>query len=257
MSGIQNTLTDLVQTLRQGMFGGGFNSSALPSSSSTTAAEYAGTLAFGASPGASMHHRRAEVGSSPSFNARGTVNPYIGGSMDAAQRPSHATPGHSWAPSLAAPKDRRRDKGGTDSLPPSRSGSEAPEDILGTEEIINPLGSMSKLAEAAVERAREEETRSEEDLGVTPLKRTHSRDHLGTKKARHGHQRTIVEAQGLPQPVLDPPKSKKKAHTHSLLDVVDEGIVSEEEARELMAIYYQGSSHFIPCYDQQYDTWDS
>lgn len=143
-------------------------------------------------------------------------------------------------------------------MPPSRSGSEAPEDILGTEGIVNPLGSMSKLAEAAVERAREEETRSEEDLGITPMKRSLSHEHQTSKKARHGLQRAVVEAQGLPQPVSDTRKPKtKKTHVHSLLDVVDEGIVSEEEARELMNIYFQGSSHFIPCYDPQYDTWDS
>lgn len=240
------------------MLGGGFNASTLgPSSSSATG------MATGFPSTSLDQHRAVDVDSTssrtPSFSTRGTLNPYIGAYFDAAQqRHSHATPGHSWVPSLATTKDRQRDKGGTDSLPPSRSGSEAPEDILGTEEIINPLGSMSKLAEAAVERAREEETRSEDDLGVTPLKRSHSRDHFGAKKARHEVERTIVESQGLPQTVSDGPKPKsKKTHVHSLLDVVDEGIVSEEEGRELMAIYYQGSSHFIPCYDQQHDTWDS
>lgn len=253
------------------MLAGGFNVATPAPSSSTSgvATDYHGALSYGASSGAPLpQHRATHVDTSrpPSFSSRGTVNPYIGGTFDAAsghpnvvqQRHAHASTGHSWVPSLATTKDRQRDKGGTDSLPPSRSGSEAPDDILGTEEIINPLGSMSRLAEAAVERAREEESREEDGHGVTPLKRSLSREHLGSKKARHGVPRVIVEAQGLPQPVSDASKAKaKKTHVHSLLDVVDEGIVSEEEARELMAIYYQGSSHFIPCYDQQHDTWDS
>jgi len=139
------------------------------------------------------------------------------------------------------------------SLPPSRAGSEGPDDILAPDEIINPLGSMSNMAglvEAAVERAREERGRASASPVAAKRMSVDSSDHAmderGLKKARFSSNPTsggtpapaVVEAQGLPQTLApSKPKSKrKKTHTHAYPDCVDEGIVSEEEARELMGM---------------------
>lgn len=254
--------------------GGGATYATTPALSANTprlATDPPGVHSHGVSPENAMPQHRTASNATPahlsSHDRHSTAHPHMGGTADAARsvaspRHARATEGNLWVPNLSTVRDRDHENRGTDSLPPSRSGSEAPEDILGAEEIINPLGSMSKMAglvEAAVERAREEENRSDDDPSVASLKRSRSRENLGSRKARRGSQRVIIEAQGLPQPVTDegPKPRTQKAHIHSLLDVVDEGMVSEEEARELMAIYFQGSSHFVPCYDPQHDTWDS
>lgn len=110
------------------------------------------------------------------------------------------------------------------SLPPSRAGSATPEDddILGPEKINAPLESMSNMAglvEAAVERAREER----KDTGAAQ-KQAENEDRP-TKKARFGDD------------VVSGKKMKmKKTHVHAYPDVIDEGIVGEREARELMAM---------------------
>jgi hypothetical protein len=151
------------------------------------------------------------------------------------------------------------------SLPPSRAGSEDRDDILGPDDIVAPLGAMSNMAglvEAAVERAREEKARGDATAS-TPGKRDADEERGGIqKKARVSFSSegpAVVEAQGLPQ-TLAPAKPKsrvKKTHVHAYPDVVELGIVTEDEGRELMSIYYSGSSNFIPCYDPSFDTWDS
>lgn len=138
--------------------------------------------------------------------------------------------------------------------------------MLGPDDIVAPLGAMSNMAglvEAAVERAREEKARGDSVSASTPGKRESDDDKGGIqKKARMSFSSdgpAVVEAQGLPQTLAPPkPKSKvKKTHVHAYPDAVELGIVSEEEGRELMSIYYSGSSNFIPCYDPSFDTWES
>jgi hypothetical protein len=110
------------------------------------------------------------------------------------------------------------------SLPPSRAGSATPEDddILGPEKINAPLESMSNMAglvEAAVERAREERT--------NPLaKRQNEVSDRPVKKARFGDD-----------PVSGKKMKMKTTHVHAYPDVVDEGILGEVEAKELMAMW--------------------
>lgn len=109
------------------------------------------------------------------------------------------------------------------SLPPSRAGSATPEDddILGPEKINAPLESMSNMAglvEAAVERAREER--------VNPNVMRQNDAERPAKKARFGDD-----------PVSGNRRMKKKMiHVHAYPDVVDEGIVGEAEAKELMGM---------------------
>lgn len=136
------------------------------------------------------------------------------------------------------------------SLPPSRAGSVGPEDILGPEEIINPLGAMSSMAglvEAAVERAREEQEKSGSGQSSGSEKR--GSDGSGgadastrpKKKARFSPSPptgpTVVEWQNLPPTsAKEKGKGKKKTHVHMYPDAVTEGLVSEEEAKEMMSM---------------------
>lgn len=114
------------------------------------------------------------------------------------------------------------------SLPESRLGSPGvDQDILGPEEITNPLGALSNMAglvEAAVERAREEES-----PGDRPLKRLRFEPIEATPPLGP----TITETQHLP-PVGPKRRRGKKLHIHAYPDAVTEGYVSEQEGRDLM-----------------------
>ncbi|WVF72211.1 hypothetical protein IAT40_007023 [Kwoniella sp. CBS 6097] len=163
------------------------------------------------------------------------------------------------------------------SLPPSRAGSVGPEDILGPEEIINPLGQMSNMAglvEAAVERAREEQAKASSQNGASPLKRsgkdlekitTLEESVKPAKKARFTSPQPpatgqiVYENQNLPPRAIVPgfKPTPMKPHIHDFPDAVTEGFVSEAEGRDLMNVFYSGSSNFIPCFDPNTDTWDS
>ncbi|OWZ63172.1 hypothetical protein AYX14_03309 [Cryptococcus neoformans] len=168
------------------------------------------------------------------------------------------------------------------SLPPSRAGSMGPPDIFGPEEIINPLGEMSNMAglvEAAVERAREEQAAQSKaptpadpgsgKRGATDMERGPSLDDNegSSKKARLASPPpsppplgpTVIETQNLPPRAILPGlwPIPKRLHQHAYPDVVTAGYVSEAEGRELMKVFYSGSSNFIPCYDPALDTWES
>ncbi|ADV20422.1 Hypothetical protein CGB_B4500C [Cryptococcus gattii WM276] len=171
------------------------------------------------------------------------------------------------------------------SLPPSRAGSMGPPDIFGPEEIINPLGEMSNMAglvEAAVERAREEQAAQSTGKAPTPgdpgsgkrgaadMERDQSSDDKEglSKKTRFASPPpesppplgpTVIETQNLPPRAIVPGlwPIPRRLHQHAYPDVVTAGYVSEEEGKELMQIFYTGSSNFIPCYDPAVDTWES
>ncbi|WVN85319.1 uncharacterized protein L203_100464 [Cryptococcus depauperatus CBS 7841] len=165
------------------------------------------------------------------------------------------------------------------SLPPSRAGSVGPPDIFGPEEIINPLGEMSNMAglvEAAVERAREEQAAKRiSDTTVSNVTAAGKREIIdmeitmsddskkSIKRARvlspdTGSQ-TVLEYQNLPPKAILPGQSPmpKKLHQHAYPDAVAAGYVTEREGKELMKVFYSGSSNFIPCYDPAVDTWES
>ncbi|WVQ78323.1 hypothetical protein IAT38_000408 [Cryptococcus sp. DSM 104549] len=208
---------------------------------------------------------------------------WMGGSGNTPTNPPSTNP-----PAAAEPHTRHM------SLPPSRAGSVGPPDIFGPEEIINPLGEMSNMAglvEAAVERAREEQAKKNAaaaDGGVAPsgsgdtphdpgMKRpaTSMDMERGLSEGKKPAKRTKFEAMGLGYrtakgpTVMDvqnlPPRAvvpgfvplPTKLHHHAYPDAVSEGYVSEEEGRELMKVFYAGSSNFIPCYDPSVDTWES
>lgn len=141
------------------------------------------------------------------------------------------------------------------SLPPSRAGSVGAEDILGPEHITNPLGSMSSMAglvEAAAERARLDEHGSGSNEGKVAGKRKGEDDKAGdgsgagngpVKKTRFSPTEpsgpTVVESQNLPWKAGPSSKSKskgKRKHIHAYPDAIAEGLVTEEEGREMMAL---------------------
>jgi hypothetical protein len=132
------------------------------------------------------------------------------------------------------------------SLPPSRAGSETPEEAINDSVINNPLGSMSSMAviaEAAVERAREER---DNDPASGGRKRQASEDSAQAKEAAKRFKQSFAEADavGMSQDVTNEaeangdgkPKKSKRRHVHAFPDVVFEGLVSEDEGRELMGM---------------------
>lgn len=133
------------------------------------------------------------------------------------------------------------------SLPPSRAGSVGAEDILGPEHITNPLGVMSNMAglvEAAEERARDERGPGTSTEGEGSKRKGESGDGDRTgvpvKKARFSPTEpsgpVVLEAQHLPwKPAKGKGKPKRK-HIHAYPDAVAEGLVSEEEGRELLSL---------------------
>jgi hypothetical protein len=133
------------------------------------------------------------------------------------------------------------------SLPPSRAGSVGAEDILGPDHITNPLGAMSNMAglvEAAVERAREDagESGSGSKEKASSKRTGEQSEKAGPiKKTRFSPTEpsgpTVVETQQLPWKGTTKGKGKaKRKHIHAYPDAVAEGLVSEEEGRELIAL---------------------
>lgn len=286
VSSIQNTLSDLVQTLRAGMSASSAASNGsghTPNVTSTPEYGVGGTttlsniLPASASPrhSAPAFHPATALASQPPFPPAMTTpvwnqragtpfNPYAtlgaapsdspgGGqaSGTAFRRPLVPAPTpsnihQSWQVGSAGDHNM--------SLPPSRAGSEGADgDILAADGIMNPLGTMSNMAglvEAAVERAREENAQRTQSAVAKREAEGGAEGSPQQKKARFtvSPQASIsvgspsgpvvVEAQGLPQ-TLAPSKAKakvKKSHVHAYPDVVDQGYVSEGEARELMAM---------------------
>ncbi|WWC89988.1 uncharacterized protein L201_004918 [Kwoniella dendrophila CBS 6074] len=342
VSAIQNTLTDLVTTLRAGMSSGASNTSIpTPVNVNTATPDYAASVGNMPLANPAMHGMMAPLSTSPTVNssAMDVHNPYGRASMPPAMSNFGVnTPGNSMIHSVpiqpgsstdsfrpyggGIPNNQNFEQNGAPqmprrqvvldensrrqtvpahlqppnvpgwpighlaesnhttrhmSLPPSRAGSMGPEDILGPEEIINPLGEMSNMAglvEAAVERAREEQAKTTSTNGGTPMKRSGSEmersgsgneDKKGLKRARFipphpvAYGPVIYENQNLPPVAIGPgyKAGPKRQHTHAFPDAVTEGLVSEEEGREMLQIYYMGSSNFIPCFDPRYDTWES
>lgn len=138
------------------------------------------------------------------------------------------------------------------SLPPSRAGSVGAEDILGPEHITNPLGVMSSMAglvEAAEERARDERGGASIATIEGEGSKRKAEDGRGdgssapVKKARFSPTEpsgpAVLEDQRLPWKPGPSTKGKgkpKRKHIHAYPDAVAEGLVSEEEGRELLSL---------------------
>lgn len=270
VTSIQNTLTELVQTLRAGSSAASNGSGRTPGNVSTTPdfpahSNLVASPSHHSTPGPYSGNRPPPMASLHSLLSRSssdTINPYatsIPQSEQNFRRPAPPTD-NAWQ-SLPPPGADPNAKGLHTSLPPSRAASEGAEEFA-PEDIINPLGAMSNMAglvEAAVERAREEK-----ELSTTGKRSSVEEDEPSNKRARWSFASSadgpaVVEAQPLPQSI-SPAKSKrnlKRTHIHAYPDVIDAGLVPEAEARELLDIYYSGSNNFLPCYDPSFDTWES
>lgn len=128
------------------------------------------------------------------------------------------------------------------SLPTSRGGSETPDDILAPEEIINPLGSMSTMAGAVEAAVKQSKTGGGEGGKRGNDAQDGALPGRPAKKSRQSpilpHGPVIREAQNLPpQSSKDRvKKAGKKTHIHAYPDIVEEGLITEQEGRELMAM---------------------
>jgi hypothetical protein len=131
------------------------------------------------------------------------------------------------------------------SLPPSRAGSVGAEDILGPDHITNPLGAMSNMAglvEAAVKRAKDESGDSSTDNGNGKRTGGERESDGPVKKTRFSPTEpsgpSVVEIQQLPwKGSSSKAKSRsKRKHIHAYPDAVAEGLVSEEEGKEMLAL---------------------
>lgn len=240
VTAIQGTLTDLVTTLRAGMAAGQLHQSTetipLPPPPPPQPAMQANDFSlfnlhqnYGFPPKQEVligpRFDGSDPGSTPSYRSQ-AASPY-------ASLTDFSKFGSSM-PILPAELQNPQPTIPAISLPPSRLGSPgADQDILGPEEITNPLGALDNMAglvEAAVERAREEQS---------PLKRPSDNkgDERPVKKTRfspeHPSGPIITEAQNLP-----PTRKRrgKRTHIHAYPDAVSEGYVTEAEGRELMAM---------------------
>lgn len=161
---------------------------------------------------------------------------------------------------------REQEHGGYSSIPPTRSGSLTPDDLLAPEDIINPLGAMSSMAglvEAAVKASRSSGNSSAGNNGASTAAQSSAgagsggykreADATGEGEDDQGFARPAKRGRSSPTvpsgPVIQevqhlPPQSskekgkreRKKTHIHAYPDIVAEGLISEEEGQELMAM---------------------
>lgn len=265
---MQNTLVDLVKTLQAGMS----TNPHPPQNMDPMYHPHQVAFMTNESPGPSdqpyQHHSSAGSGPTPEFynvnnnnpsflahspsnsagsynqpgtnnwattsaNAQyGNIDPALlsaGMGPEAPRRPPPPAPTHSESWPQAQTRNMHM------SLPPSRGGSVTPDDILAPGEIINPLGAMTNMAglvEAAVHRARNEGL----DGSVQAMEESSSNMRRRPSPGMP-HGPVVVEAQNLPaQSTRDKKKITKQRHIHAYPDAVEEGFVTEQEGRELMAM---------------------
>ena len=204
-----------------------------------------GTVNFGFPP-------RQDIGSdTASINSRNQPSPYNIMTTSDAARPSpqdiSTMEGAFRRPALPASSfPQPSNSNAVDmSLPPSRAGSVGAEDIHGPDNITNPLGAMSNMAglvEAAVARARDDAAEGSAKEKSSSKRTGDQSDNSGpTKKTRFSPTEpsgpTVLETQQLPWKGTSKGKGKaKRKHIHAYPDAVAEGLVSEEEGRELIAL---------------------
>ena len=159
---------------------------------------------------------------------------------------NHSQQGSSSSRSAVQPQIVHLIGDGDPSLPPSRDASDVAEDMLGGDEIINPLGALSNMAElveAAAERAREEQARRRGDEPRGKRGASHEARQTSpatSKKARfqsppqNGH--AVQDSQRILSPggTIRNGISALKSHVHAFPDAISEEILTEEEGKELM-----------------------
>ncbi|EJD51772.1 hypothetical protein AURDEDRAFT_111388 [Auricularia subglabra TFB-10046 SS5] len=109
--------------------------------------------------------------------------------------------------------------------------------------LVAPWEVLRGLAEAAAERAAKENGGPEINSTEPPSRHSRSPGPISPDKAERPSKRRKV-AHGPQRPQQWP-------------DVVTKRIISEQEARELFKIFYEGCSTFLPVFDARVDTYDA
>jgi hypothetical protein len=129
------------------------------------------------------------------------------------------------------------------SLPPSRGGSEEPEDVLAIKEISNPLGVMSNMA-GLVEEAAQRSKASPKDakLGEGPGAHYEDAVHLSPEQPRAPKRARLASPPVTA--IQDAWHLKESSGNVSAgrkiqgdVDPVAAGLITEQEGRELMRVY--------------------
>ncbi|CAE7145755.1 unnamed protein product [Rhizoctonia solani] len=156
------------------------------------------------------------------------------------------------------PPPPQRHPGGT--IPSSNvtsADSSDDEGELPTQGLVAPIKVLRELAERQ-EREMGGRTRSESPV-AGPSEPSARTGHRGSISKQNGALGEMESEADEPRP----PKRRKTRHEelqapdHAFPDVVTKGIITEQEARELFAIFYRGCSTFLPVFDMAVDTYDA
>ncbi|CAE6529338.1 unnamed protein product [Rhizoctonia solani] len=158
------------------------------------------------------------------------------------------------------PPPPQRHPGGT--IPSSNvtsADSSDDEGELPTQGLVAPIKVLRELAERQ-EREMGGRTRSVSPVAgpSEPSIRVNQRGNISKPQ---GASLGDMESEADDRP--RPPKRRKTKHEdlqapdHAFPDVVTKGIITEQEARELFAIFYRGCSTFLPVFDMAVDTYDA
>ncbi|TFY68274.1 hypothetical protein EVJ58_g1119 [Rhodofomes roseus] len=171
--------------------------------------------------------------------------------------------------------------GGPSAIPPIRNGmdmygSPGPSDAAGTAEQVVPAiarlcaaGASSSLSRLSVRLSRVQPHKYA-TYGIVPSTAPSSDDESEDTLPRATLNAPIEALQGLANaaaeaaaaPSASPPRMKKRKKAeptprNAFPHVVEKGLVSDSEARELFHIFFSGCHYFIPCFDPTYDTYDA
>ncbi|KAG8737967.1 hypothetical protein FRC10_007454 [Ceratobasidium sp. 414] len=130
---------------------------------------------------------------------------------------------------------------------------------LPTHGLVAPIEVLRGLAERQ-EREMGSHTRSVSPAASTPAPPSRSaRSGPGQGHTGNGSNgKDLGEADnGRPTKRRKTKHAEQGAPDHAFPDVVTKGIIGEQEARELFAIFYRGCSTFLPVFDMVVDTFDA
>ncbi|CAE6401834.1 unnamed protein product [Rhizoctonia solani] len=156
------------------------------------------------------------------------------------------------------PPPPQRHQGGT--IPSSNvtsADSSDDEGELPTQGLVAPIEVLRGLAERQ-EREMGSRTRS-----ASPVAGPSEPPARGGQRGSISKQGGNTGERGSEADDPRPPKRRKTRHEdlqapdHAFPDVVTKGIITEQEARELFAIFYRGCSTFLPVFDMTVDTYDA
>ncbi|KAJ1301554.1 hypothetical protein OPQ81_008802 [Rhizoctonia solani] len=231
-----------------------------------------GAIENGGTNGNGIPNRQHSQGDQPgySYANRSPSNSEQSPQRGQLRSASHPTPSHHGSyhsdggyvahlhPPHPLPPPPQRHPGGIPSSNVTSADSSDDEGELPTQGLVAPIKVLRELAERQ-EREMGGRTRS-----VSPVAGP-------SEPSARGGQRGNISKQGggsLADGASEaddprPPKRRKTRHEelqapdHAFPDVVTKGIISEQEARELFAIFYRGCSTFLPVFDMAVDTYDA